>query len=171
MKYILLAILLSLGCGTKGKTGKAGKDGKSITGPVGPAGPAGERGADGVGIDGSSGSNGVDGLPGNIDELIDGSVYCNGRFNRSYGWYSLHVWNYQLSTGERYLYGRSDLNDTRRDFFIPDSSSFFGDRLETGSFVFGVQGFGSETEVSYKHKKTGQRGNLRCGADVSQNDG
>ena len=160
MKYLLLVLsLVVFGCADP-KDGKPGKDGKSIQGPTGATGAAGRDGKDAVGRTGASGHQGPRGYDGNISRLIDSGYHCSGRHNVNYGWYELNMWVYRLSTGERYMYGRSDLHG--QDFPFPDSASFFGDFVETATFIFTVS---EKDVVSWRYKKDNKRGRFNCGKE------
>jgi hypothetical protein len=170
MRHLAFILMISLfGCGAfegpRGKTGRTGAQGKA--GPVGPKGDKGDAGTSGRG--GSSGARGPQGIPGNIDRLIDGGFHCKGRHNVNYGWYELNIWVYRLSTKELYLHGRSDLHE-RNNFFIPDSASFFGDFVETASFIFNIEDE-KDFGVRWNYKRNNKRGRLTCGKvkrDVSE---
>lgn len=159
MKFIYVLLTLGLlSCGQfKGEPGKPGKPG--ATGPVGSKGDKGDKGD--RGDPGKNGTRGSQGLPGNIDDLIDSGYACTGRYDQRYGWWELNLWSYQLSTGERYLYGRSDWHGN--DFAVPDGASFFGDRLETAAFVFTVSGLKDDFRAKWKFKDNGRRGSFDCG--------
>lgn len=150
--YILVFCFSFLSCGSfKGDKGDRGYKGdQGIAGPQGPSGRDGQNGDSITGPIGPSGS---------IDSLITDGFQCRGRHNVSYGWYELNVWVYNLSTGERYLHGRSDLH---RDngFGFPDSASFFGDFVETANFRFDVRDDGG---LDWFYKRAERTGRLDCG--------
>ena len=162
MKILLITLIAFLGCGEfKGERGKRGVKGDTgATGQIGPQGPTGPAGDDGqLGGIGERGPRGDQGIPGNIDNIVDGGWHCRGRTSFSYGWYELNIWVYNLSTGERYMHGRSDLH-RENSFSFPDSASFFGDFVETASFRFDVLG---DRHVNWEYKRNGRTGRFDCG--------
>lgn len=118
--------------GENGKDGEDGSDGRS--GERGPSGLPGSSGRDGQ--DGAMGERGPRGYPGNIERLVRRHYYCTAQYqlNKSQR-YELKLNVYDLTTEERFLDGRSDFFESGSSW-RPDSSSGYGDNLETSSFRF-----------------------------------
>lgn len=152
---LLLVGLLESCSGPRGPRGRLGSPG--TPGNQGSEGQKGDKGDDGeAGYDGSGGSQGV---PGNIKKLIKDAFFCHAKFKvNHYDWFELRFWVYNLSTDERYLFGRSDF--VVNGGVLPDSSSFFGNSLETAAFIYDVGK--KKRRASWTYKRDGRTGGFKC---------
>jgi hypothetical protein len=166
MQFIVYSSLSTiLACGlVKGEQGEPG-----AAGPAGTAGIDGKDGSDGQkGADGSSGRNGLPGSsgkngapggkgdPGNIEYLVEETATCKARDDYKYGWYELKLEIYWLSTGEQYLYARSDLHEGKD--LTPDSAIAFAKEVQTANYRFWEE----DSQWLWKNVRSNNQGSLLC---------
>lgn len=184
MKIAMICVMLAAtSCGyirqqLKGDPGEFGEDGRpGLNGENGEEGEDGNDGADGSsgsdgndgftgpvgspGEDGRDGERGPRGYPGNIDDIVDRYYNCSARYDlSSYKWYNLRLDVYVLSTGEYYLYGRSDLFGNN-DFFRPDSGSSYTGSVSTATFDYELV---SGNQWKWTHARSQNSGQFKCHA-------